>query len=425
MNFSNLEKLGQNARLAGYSIAKASTEQKQKVLRHLAQTLRQQSEQIQQANLQDLEAAAGKLDQVLLDRLKMTPSAIETCALGVDQLASMPEIIGQIHGMTQQVSGIWVGQMRIPIGVFAMIYESRPNVTIEAAGLAIKSGNACILRGGSEAWHSNQILLQLVQQSLETGGLPAEVVQGLPTTDRKAVDQLLQMDTYIDLIIPRGGKSLIQKISAESKIPVLKHLDGNCHTYIDEPCDLDMAWKITENAKTQKYSPCNATESLLVAKSQATKFLPKMAEILWQKNVQLRCCADSLLLLQAHFPSIDKDLCVLAQESDWYTEYLAPILSIKLVDHLDQAISHINHYSSHHTDAIVTSNHGHAMRFLREVDSASVLVNTSTRFADGFEYGLGAEIGISTDKLHARGPVGVLGLTTQKYVVLGNGEVRE
>jgi glutamate-5-semialdehyde dehydrogenase len=310
--------------------------------------------------------------------------------------------------------------MRVPIGVFGMVFESRPNVTIEAASLSIKSGNACILRGGSEAIDSNRALAVLVRQALVDAGLPADAVQLVPTTDREAVGQLITMPQYVDVIIPRGGKGLIERISREAKVPVIKHLDGNCHTYVDDPCDLDMAVKVADNAKTQKYSPCNATESLLVARGVAAAFLPRIGAVYAAKGVEMRCCPEAKALL-APLPSAQ---VVDATEQDWFEEYLAPVISVKVVDGLDAAIAHINHYSSHHTESILTTHHVHAQRFLREVDSSSVMVNASTRFADGFEYGLGAEIGISTDKFHARGPVGVEGLTSLKYVVLGEGEVR-
>ena len=322
--------------------------------------------------------------------------------------------------MKQMPSGIRVGQMRVPIGVFGMIYESRPNVTIEAASLSIKSGNACILRGGSEAIDSNRALAALVQQALVAAGLPADAVQLVPTTDRAAVGQLITMPQYVDVIIPRGGKGLIERISAEAKVPVIKHLDGNCHTYVDDPCDITMAVTVADNAKTQKYSPCNATESLLVARGVAKDFLPKIGAVYAAKGVEMRGCPEARAILSA-VPGAN---VAAASEQDWSEEYLAPIVSVKVVDGVDEAIAHINRYSSHHTDAILTSDHMHAQRFLREVDSASVMVNASTRFADGFEYGLGAEIGISTDKFHARGPVGVEGLTSLKYVVLGEGEIR-
>jgi len=310
--------------------------------------------------------------------------------------------------------------MRVPIGVFGMIFESRPNVTIEAASLSIKSGNACILRGGSEAIDSNKALALLVQRALLDSKLPADAVQLVQTTDRAVVGELIAMPQFVDVIIPRGGKGLIERISRDAKVPVIKHLDGNCHTYVDDPCDIAMAVTVADNAKTQKYSPCNASESLLVARGVAAEFLPQIGAIYAAKGVEMRCCPEARALL-ASLPGANLQE---ASEQDWFEEYLAPIISIKVVDGLDAAIAHINHYSSHHTDAILTRDHMHAQRFLREVDSASVMVNTSTRFADGFEYGLGAEIGISTDKFHARGPVGIEGLTSLKYVVLGQGEVR-
>ncbi|HSV81745.1 MAG TPA: glutamate-5-semialdehyde dehydrogenase, partial [Ramlibacter sp.] len=356
----------------------------------------------------------------MVDRLKLTPKIIETLAVGCEQLAVMPDIIGEIVGMKQQPSGIRVGQMRVPLGVFGMIFESRPNVTIEAASLSIKSGNACILRGGSEAIESNKALARLVQQALAHSGLPAEAVQLVPTTDREAVGRLIAMPESVDVIIPRGGKGLIERISREAKVPVIKHLDGNCHTYVDDPCDLDMAVRVTDNAKTQKYSPCNASEGLLVARGVAPGFLPRIGAIFAAKGVQMRCDPEARAILQ-QVPGADLQD---ATEQDWSEEYLAPIISVKVVAGLDEAIAHINRYSSHHTDAILTRDHVHAQRFLREVDSASVMVNASTRFADGFEYGLGAEIGISTDKFHARGPVGLEGLTSLKWIVLGNGELR-
>ncbi len=356
----------------------------------------------------------------MVDRLKLNPKVLETCAQGCEQLASMPDVIGEIIGMKQQPSGIRVGQMRVPLGVFGMIFESRPNVTIEAASLAIKSGNACILRGGSEAIESNKALALLVQQALVYAGLPAEAVQLVPTTDREAVGHLIAMPQFVDVIIPRGGKGLIERISRDAKVPVIKHLDGNCHTYVDDPCDLEMAVTVADNAKTQKYSPCNASESLLVARGVAAAFLPRIGTIFAAKGVEMRCCPEARALLAKVQGAQLKD----ATEQDWFEEYLGPIISIKVLDGLDAAIAHINHYGSHHTESILTRDHMHAQRFLREVDSSSVMVNASTRFADGFEYGLGAEIGISTDKFHARGPVGIEGLTSLKYVVLGQGEIR-
>ena len=416
-----MQALGQHAKTASAAMAKASAAHKSTALRHLATLLRSETTALVAANQEDLSRAkTNGLDGPMLDRLKLSASILETCAVGCEQLAVMPDIIGSISGMTQQPSGIRVGQMRVPIGVFGMIYESRPNVTIEAASLAIKSGNACILRGGSEALASNTALAKLVQQALQAAGLPAEAVQLVPTTDRAAVGELIAMPAYVDVIIPRGGKGLIERISKDAKVPVIKHLDGNCHTYVDDPCDLDMALTVVDNAKTQKYSPCNATESLLVARGVAAAFLPRIGQVLADKGVEMRCCPESKALLQGVKGAVLKD----ATEQDWFEDYLAPIISIKLVSGVDEAIDHINHYSSHHTDAILTLNHVHGQRFVREVDSASVMINASTRFADGFEYGLGAEIGISTDKFHARGPVGIEGLTSLKFVVLGAGEVR-
>jgi glutamate-5-semialdehyde dehydrogenase len=403
-------------------MAKAPAAIKNKALRALAALLRENTQALQIDNARDIErAVAAGLAGPMVDRLKLTPQVLETCAQGCEQLAAMPDVIGEIVGMKQQPSGIRVGQMRVPIGVFGMIFESRPNVTIEAASLSIKSGNACILRGGSEAIDSNRALARLVQQALLQSGLPVDAVQMVDTTDREVVGQLITMPQFVDVIIPRGGKGLIERISRDAKVPVIKHLDGNCHTYVDDPYDLEMALKVADNAKTHKYSPCNATESLLVARSVAAEFLPRIGAIYAAKGVEMRADAQALALLRLCVP---ESLLREATEQDWYEEYLAPIISIKLVAGVDEAIAHINQYSSHHTDAILTRDHMHAQQFLREVDSASVMVNTSTRFADGFEYGLGAEIGISTDKFHARGPVGIEGLTSLKYVVLGEGEVR-
>ena len=420
-----MQTLGLQAKTASTHMARASAAIKNRALLALAALLRQNLAQLQQANQRDLDrAAAGGLAGPLLDRLKLGARDLETVALGCEQLAAMPDVIGEIIGMKQQPSGIRVGQMRVPIGVFGMIYESRPNVTIEAASLAIKSGNACILRGGSEAIESNKALAALVQQALEQAGLPADAVQLVATTDREAVGFLIAMPQSVDVIIPRGGKSLIERVSRDAKVPVIKHLDGNCHVYVDEPCDIAMAVTIADNAKTQKYSPCNAAESLLVARGAAAEFLPLIGAIYAAKGVEMRCdeAAEHILRAQPAINSVAN--IVPASERDWYEEYLAPVISIKVVAGIDEAIAHINRYSSHHTDAILTRDHLHAQRFLREVDSASVMVNASTRFADGFEYGLGAEIGISTDKFHARGPVGIEGLTSLKYVVLGQGEVR-
>ena len=413
--------LGQQAKAASSRMAAASADARNRALRRLAVLLRENSAALQLENAKDLErAVAAGLAVPMVDRLKLGPKVLETCALGCEQLASMADVIGEIIGMRQQPSGIRVGQMRVPIGVFGMVFESRPNVTIEAASLSIKSGNACILRGGSEAIDSNKALALLVRQALRESGLPEDAVQLVQTTDRAVVGQLIAMPQYVDVIIPRGGKGLIERISRDAKVPVIKHLDGNCHVYVDDPCDLDMAVAVADNAKTNKYSPCNAAEGLLVARGVAAEFLPRMGRVYADKGVEMRVCAESRALLQNLAGATLAD----ATEQDWYTEYLAPIISIKVVDGLAAAIAHINRYSSHHTDAILTRDHMHAQRFLREVDSSSVMVNTSTRFADGFEYGLGAEIGISTDKFHARGPVGIEGLTSLKYVVLGHGELR-
>ncbi|MEY3473573.1 MAG: glutamate-5-semialdehyde dehydrogenase [Pseudomonadota bacterium] len=425
MNALNLSEymqtLGLQARQASARMAASPAAQRNRVLKALARLLREHTAALQTDNARDLERArAAGLAEPMVDRLKLTPKVLETCAEGCEQLATMPDVIGEISGLRQQPSGIRVGQMRVPIGVFGMIFESRPNVTIEAASLSIKSGNACILRGGSEAIESNKALARLVQQALGDAGLPAEAVQLVQTTDREAVGQLITMPQFVDVVIPRGGKGLIERISREARVPVIKHLDGNCHTYVDDPCDIAMAVKVTDNAKTQKYSPCNATEGLLVARGVAADFLPKIGAVFAAKGVEMRCCAESRAVLAGVAGAKIAD----ATEQDWHEEYLAPIISIKVVAGLDEAIGHINRYGSHHTDAILTRDHMHAQRFLREVDSASVMVNASTRFADGFEYGLGAEIGISTDKFHARGPVGIEGLTSLKWVVLGDGDVR-
>jgi len=416
-----MTEMGRAARIASAHMAKASAAKKNKALKVLAALLRSHVDALKPANELDLASArhAG-MAAPLVDRLRLDQKTLETCAQGCEQLAAMGDVIGEISGMIQQPSGIRVGQMRVPIGVFGMVFESRPNVTIEAASLAIKSGNACILRGGSEAIESNRALAALVQQALTAADLPPDAVQLVATTDRAAVGALITMPAFVDVVIPRGGKGLIERISSEAKVPVIKHLDGNCHTFVDDSADMAMAVRLADNAKTQKYSPCNATESLLVTVAAAPDFLPAIAAIYAEKGVEMRCCPQALKWVSGAAGAV----VTAAVDEDWYAEYLAPIISIKVVADVDAAIAHINTYSSHHTDAIVTSNHVHAQRFLREVDSASVMVNTSTRFADGFEYGLGAEIGISTDKFHARGPVGVLGLTSLKYVVLGQGEIR-
>ena len=412
-----MTRVGVAARAAATVMAAAPTAAKDAALRALAARLRTGVATLQAANDKDLQQGAG-LSPPLLDRLKLNAGVIHTVAEGCEQLAAMADPVGEITGVKRRPSGISVGQMRVPLGVFGMVYESRPSVTIEAASLAIKSGNACILRGGSEALHSNLALWRLVQAALADAGLPSDAVQLVETTDRAAVGRLITMPEYVDVIIPRGGKGLIERISAEARVPVIKHLDGNCHIYVDAWVDLELAVTVTDNAKTQKYSPCNAAESLLVHAAQAGEFLPRIGAVFAAKGVEMRCCPRACALL-AGLKGV-----VQASGEDWATEYLAPIISIKVVDSLDEAIAHIGRYGSHHTDAILTSHHVNAMRFLREVDSASVMVNASTRFADGFEYGLGAEIGISTDKLHARGPVGLQGLTSLKWVVLGQGEVR-
>ncbi|MDE1948103.1 MAG: glutamate-5-semialdehyde dehydrogenase [Burkholderiales bacterium] len=414
-----MARLGAAARAASHAMAAAPTAAKDRALRALAAGLRADVPALLAANARDREAASG-IAAPLFDRLKLSPAIVETVAEGCEQLAAMPDPVGEISELKRRPSGISVGRMRVPLGVFGMIYESRPNVTIEAASLAIKSGNACILRGGSEALQSNLALWRLVQAALVEAGLPAAAVQLVETTDRAAVGRLIAMPESVDVIIPRGGKGLIERIAAEARVPVIKHLDGNCHVYVDAEIDLEQALRVTDNAKTQKYSPCNAAESLLVHAAQAPAFLPRIGAVFAAKGVEMRCDARSRELLAAVAGARLAD----ATEADWATEYLAPIISVKVVAGLDEAIAHINRHGSQHTDAILTTNHVAAMRFLREVDSASVMVNASTRFADGFEYGLGAEIGISTDKFHARGPVGLEGLTSLKWVVLGQGELR-
>ena len=413
--------MGAAARAASTKMAAASAAAKNSALTALARLLRSSGAELTAANELDVQAAqSAGLAAPLVDRLKLTPKVIETVAEGCEQIAAMPDPIGEITNLRRRPSGISVGQMRVPLGVFGMIYESRPNVTIEAASLAIKSGNACILRGGSEAIHSNLALWKLVQAALTEAGLPPDAVQLVQTTDRAAVGFLIASPEAVDVIIPRGGKGLIERISREAKVPVIKHLDGNCHVYVDASAELELALRVTDNAKTQKYSPCNAAESLLVHEAIAPAFLPRIGALFAAKGVEMRCDAAGRALLQ----SVAGAKVTAATEQDWAEEYLAPIISVKLVASLDEAMAHIHRYGSHHTDAILTESHSNAMRFLREVDSASVMVNASTRFADGFEYGLGAEIGISTDKFHARGPVGLEGLTSMKWVVLGNGEVR-
>jgi len=413
--------VGQAARAASSRLASASTAARNAALLALARRIREQRSALQAANGEDVAAAeAAGLAAPMVERLRLGDAAVEQMAEGCEQVAALADPIGEITELRNRPSGIAVGRMRVPLGVFGMIYESRPNVTIDAAALAIKSGNACILRGGSEARQSNRALCELVQQALVEAGLPAESVQLIATTDRAAVGLLIMNAAFVDVIIPRGGKGLIERITREAKVPVIKHLDGNCHVYVDALVDLELAVRVTDNAKTQKFSPCNAAESLLVHAASAAAFLPRIGAIFAAKGVEMRCDAASAALLG----DVSGARLVAATEADWSEEYLAPIISIKVVASLDEAIAHINRFGSHHTDAILTEHHPSAMRFLREVDSASVMVNASTRFADGFEFGLGAEIGISTDKLHARGPVGLDGLTSLKWVVLGHGEVR-
>jgi glutamate-5-semialdehyde dehydrogenase len=413
--------LGQRARAAAAQMARATTAQKNAALAALAAEIRRVTPQMLAANERDVaRARAGNFDAAFIDRLTLTEAGIAKMVAGVEQVQTLNDPIGEILNVRPQPSGIGVGQMRVPLGVIAIIYESRPNVTVDAAALTLKSGNATILRGGSEAIESNRVLAACLRAALAAADLPADAVQLVDTTDRAAVGLLVSMPEYIDIVVPRGGKGLIERLMRESKVPMIKHLDGICHVYIDGAADLDKAIAIADNAKTQRYGVCNAMETLLVAQPIAPALLPRLGRIYVDKGVELRGCPETMqILAQAGVP------CVAATVEDWRTEYLAPILSISTVPGVSEAIEHINTFGSKHTDAIVTENHSTAMRFLREVDSASVLVNASTRFADGFEYGLGAEIGISNDKLHARGPVGLEGLTSLKYVVFGDGNVRE
>ncbi|MBU3560683.1 glutamate-5-semialdehyde dehydrogenase [Polynucleobacter hallstattensis] len=416
-----MQDIGRRARQASRAMARASSEQKNKALLHIAKLVRERSEEIVRVNALDVaRAKTNGQDAAFIDRLTMTPKTIESMALGLEQIVSLEDPIGKITPLQKQASGIELGQMRVPLGVIGIIYESRPNVTIDAAALCLKSGNAVILRGGSEAIDSNTLLAQLIQEGLDAANLPMDAVQVVTTTDRAAVGEMITMIQYIDVIVPRGGKSLIARLMAEARVPMIKHLDGICHTYIDADADIAMAIKICDNAKTQRYAPCNAMETLLVNKTIAPQVLPALCKIYQDKGVELRVDDQTRSTLEA---AGFKDL-VNATEEDWQTEYLAPILSIKTVADIDEAMGHIEQYGSKHTDAIITKNQAQANRFLREVDSASVMVNASTRFADGFEYGLGAEIGISNDKLHARGPVGLDGLTSLKYIVMGHGEIR-
>ncbi len=412
---------GQKARAASRRMAAASTAEKNKALLCLADLIEAKEQEIFEANKRDLaKALENGLKESFVDRLRVTEKVLQLMAEGARQTAALPDPVGEISEMRRRPSGIQVGRMRVPLGVLGIIYESRPNVTVDAACLAIKSGNACMLRGGSEAFETNRILGELVQQALTETGLPTEAVQIAPTTDRAFVGELIRANKYIDVIIPRGGKGLISRLAAEATVPMIHHLDGICHTYVDKDADIDMAVSVTDNAKTQRYSPCNATETLLVHEAVADAFLPRIGKIFAEKNVEMRCDSKSKAVLEAAGLS-----CIDADPSDWDTEYNAPIISIAVVESLDKAIAFIEEHSSKHTDAIITNNLQASQRFLREVDSGSVMVNCSTRFADGFEYGLGAEIGISTGKLHARGPVGLEGLTSLKYVVIGNGEGRQ
>lgn len=408
--------VGLRARTASRYLSQARTSEKNAALEAIADALVASPDALLTENQKDMEAARGcHLESALLDRLELTPSRIATMAQGLRDVALLADPVGEITDLRARPTGIEVGRMRVPLGVVGIIYESRPNVTADAAALCLKSGNATILRGGSEAIHSNQAIAVYIRAGLQQAGLPSDAVQVIETTDRAAVGELLQMDEYVDVIVPRGGKSLIARVSADSKIPVIKHLDGICHVYIDDKADYDKAIAVAYNAKTNRYGTCCTMETLLVAREIAPRILPPLAQLYVDAGVELRGCASTQILLPECNPAVAED---------WDTEYLAPILSIRVVDNLDEAMGHIQAHGSQHTDAIVTEDWTRARRFLREVDSSSVMVNASTRFADGFEYGLGAEIGISTDKLHARGPVGLEGLTSQKYVVLGDGHVR-
>ena len=418
-----MQTLGERARSASRAMSSASTGDKNAALLAIARHLEASRSVLIKANASDLATAqANGLEAALLDRLELTDARIDGMLEGLEQVAALADPIGGLTDMCSRPSGIQVGKMRVPLGVIGIIYESRPNVTVEAASLCLKSGNAVILRGGSEAIQSNQAISACIQAGLAEVGLPQTAVQVVETTDRAAVGQLITMPEYVDVIVPRGGKGLIERISRDARVPVIKHLDGNCHVYIDDSADETMAISIAVNAKTQRYGTCNTAESLLVAQGVAELLLPKLAKAFQSHGVELRVCEASLRIIAA---SASADLNVVAAtEDDWFEEYLAPILAVKVVAGLDEAIEHINHYSSQHSETIITEHHPRAMRFIREVDSSSVMINASTRFADGFEYGLGAEIGISTDKIHARGPVGLEGLTSQKYVVLGSGQIR-
>ena len=411
-----MQTVGRQARAASRRLTMATTAEKNAALMHIASAIRREKAALVAANQRDLDAArANGLEPAMLDRLTLSEKGVESMAEGVEQVATLPDPVGEIRDIKFRPSGIQVGKMRAPLGVIGIIYEARPNVTADAAALCLKSGNAAILRGGSEAINSNRAIAALVQEGLQAAGLPAECVQVINTTDRAAVGELITMREFVDVIVPRGGKGLIARLLAEARVPMIQHLDGNCHVYIETDADPAKALKIVENAKTQRYGTCNTAESLLIDRSIAAAQLPAIAAMLTGKGVELRGCAETCALV----PN-----AVAASDEDYYTEFLAPIISVKVVGGFDEAVAHINQYSSHHSEAIVTQDHSKAMRFLREVDSSSVMINASTRFADGFEYGLGAEIGISTDKIHARGPVGLEGLTSEKWIVLGDGHVR-
>jgi glutamate-5-semialdehyde dehydrogenase len=411
-----MRELGRAAREAARALARADTAAKNRALAAMAAEIRARAAELMEANRADVEQARTEgLDAAFIDRLALTPQGVEQMAAGLEQVAALADPVGRITDLVRRPSGIEVGRMRVPLGVIGIIYESRPNVTADAAGLCVKAGNACILRGGSEALHSNQAIGACVRAGLKAAGLPEAAVQIVATADRAAVGELVRMREYVDIIVPRGGKDLIERLARESRIPMIKHLDGVCHVYVDERADPEMAVRIADNAKTQRYATCNTMETLLVAEAIAPEVLPRIAALFRAKGVEMRGDAATRSLVPEAKP---------ATESDYRTEWLAPVVSIRVVKGLEEAIAHIAEYGSQHTDAIVTADRARAERFLREVDSSSVMVNASTRFADGYEYGLGAEIGISTDKLHARGPVGLEGLTTQKFVVLGHGEIR-
>jgi len=416
--------VGRRAREASHAVAKSDTATKNAALRAMAAAIRRDRARLLEANAADVAAAqAAGLEAAFVDRLTLTEKSIESMARGIEQVAELPDPVGEISELKEQPSGIKVGRMRVPLGVIGIIYESRPNVTADAAALCLKAGNACVLRGGSDAIRSNQSIAACVRAGLRETGLPEAAVQVIETADRAAVGEMLRMNEYIDIIVPRGGKPLVERVMAESRIPMIKHLDGVCHVYIDDRADIERAIRIADNAKTQRYGTCNTMETLLVHESIAPQVLPRLAQIYAAKGVELRCDDASAKVIRAALDGAAPAIRA-ATEDDWYTEFLGPILAVRIVKDVDQAMAHIAKYGSQHTDAIVTEDGGRAQRFLREVDSSSVLVNASTRFADGFEYGLGAEIGISTDKLHARGPVGLEGLTSQKFVVFGTGQVR-